>query len=100
MARRAGQWLIKREATMVVRLLMHPLVEDVFVFLSLALILLSAGLVGSLLWSQPSDDGSRSSPIVRSTASVAPVVAPADPVSACLNYSGFVTGTALADCKR
>lgn len=89
---------------MVVRLLMHPLVEDVFVFLSLALILLSAGLVGSLLWSQPSDDGSRSSPIVHSTASVAPaaapVAAPADPVSACLNYSGFVTGTALADCKR
>lgn len=89
---------------MVVRLLMHPLVEDVFVFLSLALILLSAGLVGSLLWSQPSDDGSRSSPIVRSAVSVvpavAPVAAPADPVSACLHYSGFVTATALADCKR
>jgi len=94
---------------MVVRLLMHPLVEDVLVFLSLALILLSAGLLGSLLWSLPGDDAPRSSLAAGTTASAAPAVtlvaAPAaasadDLVPACVKYSGFVVGASLADCKR
>jgi hypothetical protein len=92
----------QEEAAMVVRLLMHPLAEDVFVFLSLGSILLSVGLVGSLLWSLPADDDLPSSArtsIV--TASVTSVPAPTSARSvACVRHSGFVARATVVDCRR
>jgi hypothetical protein len=86
---------------MVVRLLTHPLAEDVFVFVSLGLILLSVGLVGSLLWSLPSDDDlSPSSQASIATASAAPAAAPNNLAVACVKYSGFVWRTTLSDCAQ
>jgi hypothetical protein len=88
---------------MVVRLLTHPLAEDIFVFLSLGSILLSAGLVGSLWWSVPSDeDGfSHRTPASVTTASAASPLVPSGSLSiACARYSGFVEEAALAGCRR
>lgn len=86
---------------MVVRLLTHPLAEDVFVFLSLGSILLTIGLVGSLLWSPPSDDdlpSAAQASIV--TASVTQAPAPSALSVACAKHSGFVGKATLAGCRR
>ena len=88
---------------MVVRLLTHPLAEDIFVFLSLGSILLSAGLVGSLWWSVPSEEGGFSSrtPTPMTTASAASPLLPSGSLSvACAKYSDFVEEAVLAGCQR
>ena len=86
---------------MVVRLLTHPLAEDVFVFLSLGSILLSAGLVGSLWWSVPSAEEERVTPAVATTdGTVSPLVGSGSLSVACARYWGFVDGAALAGCQR
>ena len=92
------------EARMVVRLLMHPLAEDVFVFLSLGLILLSAGLIGSLWWGLPSGDvpsPASHRPSITSLSPVSPVSAPVSGLAlACSQYSGFSAGATAINCKR
>lgn len=88
---------------MVVRLLTHPLAEDVFVFLSLGSILLSAGLVGSLWWSVPSEEEELAAvrPVTMATdGTISPSVASGSLSVACARYSGFVDGAALAGCQR
>ena len=88
---------------MVVRLLTHPLAEDVFVFLSLGSILLSAGLVGSLWWSVPSEEEELAAvtPATMTTdGAVSPLVRSGSLSVACARYSGFADGATLAGCQR
>jgi len=86
---------------MVVRLLMHPLAEDVFVFLSLGLILLSAGLIGSLWWGLPSGDVPSAASYRPSITSLSPASAPVGGLAlACSQYSGFSAGATAINCKR
>lgn len=89
---------------MVVRLLMHPLAEDVFVFLSLGLILLSAGLIGSLWWGLPPGEVPSSGlqrPSISSLSPVSPASAPVGGLAlACSQYSGFSAGATALNCKR
>lgn len=89
---------------MVVRLLTHPLAEDVFVFLSLGSILLSAGLVGSLWWSVPSVEkeiaADAQATMTTTVRTASPLVPSGSLPVACTRYSGFADGAALASCQR
>ncbi len=85
---------------MIVRLLMHPVADSVLTGLSLGLMLLSIGLVGSVLWTSSTTDDA---PSPAGEISVAPAPAhhsAADASLACAQHSGFLSKAALVDCKR
>jgi hypothetical protein len=88
---------------MVVRLLMHPVAENVFICLSVGLILFSAGLIGSVLWMPPRTDEA-----THLVAQVSVAAVGATPVSVlanstappCVQHSGFAARATLAECVR
>jgi hypothetical protein len=85
---------------MIVRLLMHPMADIVLTGLSLGLMLLSIGLVGSVLWTFPPADDAPP-PDAQIPMAAAPADLSAVDVSLpCAQHSGFLPKAALADCKR
>jgi hypothetical protein len=83
---------------MIVRLLMHPMAEIVLTGLSLGLVLLSIGLVGSVLWNSPAT-AERTGPPPISVAA-APVRPSAIEASLpCVQHSGFLANAVLPDCR-
>ncbi|SKA06068.1 hypothetical protein SAMN02745126_03384 [Enhydrobacter aerosaccus] len=82
---------------MVGRLLMHPVVEDVFNVLTVALTLLSAGLIASLLIMPPAEER-RVVPAARSVA--APMAAARiSMMRSCKPVSGAFPRPSRVDCK-
>jgi hypothetical protein len=89
---------------MVARLLMHPLAENIFTFLSVGLVLFSVGLIGSLLWGalpSPADASPVSASASASATSVTSVSLAADNRSLVpVQYVDCSAKPSLAACKR
>jgi hypothetical protein len=85
---------------MIVRLLMHPVAEIVLTSLSLGLVLLSIGLVGSVLWNSPAADDEVRTPAPISVAAVPARLSAVDASLPCVQHSGFLANAVRLDCRQ
>jgi hypothetical protein len=85
---------------MIIRLLMHPMADIALTALSLGLMLLSIGLVSSVLWNSPAIDDVPP-PAAPISVAVAPAgISPIEAALPCAQHSGFLPKAAVVDCKR